>query len=132
MLFDNLNFCTGEYVEPGENISLLFYAKVIAEGIGINLADVTACMCGQCDWQECSDTATINASNVIEELIADASGSPTTIVEGESVSFTGSATGGILPYNWLKLKSPLNWICLEFSIWFPNLSWMERGEAVHV
>ena len=65
LLFDNLNFCTGEYLEPGENISLLFDSEVIAEGIGINLVNVTACMCGQCDWQQCSDIATVNASATI-------------------------------------------------------------------
>ena len=100
LFFDNLNFCTGEYLSPGENISLLFDSEVIAEGIGINLANVTACMCNQCDWQKCSDTATVNATIPIPELIADASGSPRTIYEGESVSFTGSATGGIPPYQW--------------------------------
>jgi len=62
LFFDNLNVCTGVYLVPGEKISLLFDATVISEGIGINLANVTACMCSECEWQQCSDTATVNAS----------------------------------------------------------------------
>jgi len=57
-------------------------------------------MCSQCDWLKCSDTATVNATIPISELIAIASGSPRTIDEGDSVSFTGSATGGVPPYQW--------------------------------
>ncbi len=33
-------------------------------------------------------------------LVADASANPTTVVVGETVSFTGSATGGAAPYTW--------------------------------
>jgi uncharacterized repeat protein (TIGR01451 family) len=100
LLFDNLNFCTGEYLSPGEIISLLFNANVIEAGIGVNLANVTACKCSQCARLACSDTATVNATNPVPDLVADASGSPTTIDEGDSVSFAGSATGGVPPYQW--------------------------------
>ena len=62
LFFDNLNICTKDHLDPDETISLLFDAEVIAEGIGVNLANITACMCNQCEWLQCSDTAVVNVS----------------------------------------------------------------------
>ena len=48
-------------------------------------------------------TGTYTQCNVVinpPTLVADASANPTTVVVGETVSFTGSVTGGAAPYTW--------------------------------
>ena len=78
-LWRNLNFVTGEYLIPGENISLLFDADVIGIGLGINWANVSACMCNHCIHLECHDYAIVNVSvnKTIDEI--NPTGPPPTI-----------------------------------------------------
>ena len=54
-----------------------------------------------------SNTGTVSGSSTQVDvtlqppaLVADANANPTTIVAGESVDFTGSASGGASPYSW--------------------------------
>ena len=63
----------------------------------MNLVNIRACECFECDEIICSDSATVNC---FAELNAEASGTPTEILEGETVTFTGSAAGGDQPYSW--------------------------------
>jgi len=45
LLWVNLNFYTGEYLSPGETISVLFDAMVNSHGLWVNTANVTALRC---------------------------------------------------------------------------------------
>ncbi|MFE3845951.1 PKD domain-containing protein, partial [Thermoplasmatota archaeon] len=86
-----------DYLDPGESIYIEFDAIVIDEGVGVNLVNIRACECFECDEIICSDSATVNC---FAELNAEASGTPTEILEGETVTFTGGAAGGDQPYSW--------------------------------
>ena len=82
---------------PSENMSLEFDALVVSDGVGVNMVDVKADEWGG-DKLCCSDIAIVNISN-FSQLIADAGG-PYTDLVGEIIKFTGSATGGIIPYTY--------------------------------
>jgi len=98
LLWVNLNFYMGDYLSPGQIVSILFKAKVNSAGILKNLANITACQCNQCTELNCSDTAIVNATIHIDDLVADAKG-PYSGYTGDNIHFYGSATGGVSPYN---------------------------------
>jgi uncharacterized repeat protein (TIGR01451 family) len=85
------------YIDPGESIYIEFDAIVIDDGVGENIVNIQACECNECNELVCSDSVTVNCYT---ELNADASANPTEITEGDTVTFTGSATGGVQPYEW--------------------------------
>jgi uncharacterized repeat protein (TIGR01451 family) len=62
LLWSNLNFYTGEYLEHGERIFIRFSADVIGEGYLENYVNITACMCNQCIPAVCEDTAYVNVT----------------------------------------------------------------------
>jgi len=86
-----------DYLDPGESIYIEYDAIVIDEGVGVNIVNIRACECNECEELLCSDSATVNC---YAELFAEASANPTEIQEGETVTFTGDAAGGIQPYTW--------------------------------
>jgi len=82
---------------PSENMSLEFDALVVSDGVGVNMVDVKADEWGG-NKLSGSDIAIVNISN-LSNLVADAGG-PYTGLVGEIIKFTGSATGGIIPYTY--------------------------------
>jgi len=87
-------------LENGESISIEFDAKVISNGTNVNRANVTAQEC-QIGRKYSEDTATVYAIEILDPLSAEAGG-PYSGYMGETIQFTGTATGGKSPYtyNW--------------------------------
>jgi len=89
-----------ETLETGDSISIEFDAEVVSTGINVNKANLTAQECTE-GKQYSNDMATVNAIEISETLNAEAGG-PYNGKIGDTIYFTGSATGGKSPYsfNW--------------------------------
>jgi fimbrial isopeptide formation D2 family protein/uncharacterized repeat protein (TIGR01451 family) len=84
-------------LKPGESTYVEFDALVISEGVNVNVANVSVNECGDGKVLKCSDTATVNATKPAEPLEARITGPSSGYVD-ETLSFKGSATGGVPPY----------------------------------
>jgi len=62
LIWDNLNFYTGEYLSPSESMYLYFDARVTGSGILNNTVTVIACRCSQCTIVCDTDNATVNVT----------------------------------------------------------------------
>jgi len=87
-----------DYLDPGESIYIEFDAVVVEAGQCVNVVNIQACECYECSELICTDSVSINC---YAELNAEASADSTNILEGETVTFSGSANGGVQPYTWL-------------------------------
>ena len=85
------------HLENGESTYVEFDAIVVSTGENVNVVNVTANHCSGITMQG-ESTATVFA--VGESLEAHANPSYSEIEVGDSVSFTGSASGGATPYTW--------------------------------
>jgi uncharacterized repeat protein (TIGR01451 family) len=84
------------YLLKDESFSIMFDVTTESTGTIVNIAEISGRMCHDAVQVFCSDTATIHIQ--LEPLIADAGGPYTETVQ-ETLSFTGSATGGEQPYS---------------------------------
>ena len=64
LLWNNLNFYTGEYLSPGQSISLYYDVEVTGYGLLKNDATIKACKCSHCELQLIKVFAIINVSTI--------------------------------------------------------------------
>ena len=97
VIFWNLTVVALQY---GQSYFIEFDARVISIGTNVNIANVTAWECNV-GSKFSEDTATVYAIEIVNPLNAEAGG-PYSGYTGETIQFTGSATGGKSPYtyNW--------------------------------
>jgi uncharacterized repeat protein (TIGR01451 family)/fimbrial isopeptide formation D2 family protein len=99
LVWDNINYYTGDYLNTNERLWLVFSVKVTDDGNMTNQANVTALPCYSSLPFCCSDIAFVNVTEVVNDLVADAHG-PYSGDIGESINLVGSATGGVSPYTY--------------------------------
>ncbi|MFH1013486.1 MAG: PKD domain-containing protein, partial [Thermoplasmatota archaeon] len=97
LLWININSVIQDYLDSGENISIIFNASVEDVGLLINTVNVTSTICNECDPLEISDTALVNATMPIPVLHVNAGG-PYIQRPMIPVVLTANATGGEPPY----------------------------------
>jgi hypothetical protein len=82
----------------GQSYTIEFNAKVISLGTNVNVVNITGIECGV-RYLHCIDDATVFVNQTIDPLVADAHG-PYTGNVGQSISFIGSAAGGVPAYTY--------------------------------
>lgn len=100
LLWYNINSVTHDYLNPAENLSIVFNTTITDAGFIINHVNVTSTICNECDPLDVSDTAFVNATMPIQELTVDAGGQYNK-KPGDSFNLTARASGGIPPYNYV-------------------------------
>jgi len=96
----NLNYLIHNFLRPNTSFNIFYNATVTGVGMLENNISVSSPACPSCQYLIASDSATINATQSVDELIVSING-PINDHVNRQVRIQAQATGGTSPYIYL-------------------------------